>query len=506
MTQRLTLLPAHHALYLLKCSMGPVRMIYRLRTARCYLQTEFLRQFDKMIIDCLSRITNVNITEAIWMQAALPVAQGGLGIRSIEKLALPTFLASAYSVAKLTNELVDFDPEIYCRGAAEEWQQMTKADLPAFETRKHQKIWDEPIIHGTVETLLAAAQSDMSSEARLRGVSTKDNGAWLEALPAASLGNFLNDTTLRIAVGLRLGVPVTIPHRCNCGEWADARGYHGLSCKKSRRRKPRHSCINVTLKRAFASAGIETELEPSALQRSRKLRPVRSELINFSPNPVRLRIFKIILRPLRSVNVFYKSESSPIRSENFCHIYFLFHSRKIYNTYTIRLEPPGTCLTNGKRPDGVTLVPWERGKMLTWDATCVCTVALSHIAATSKQAGAAAARAEQDKVAKYRELTRDYLFRAFGVETLGPLGPDASHLVTEVGKMIQQETGEVRATEFLRQRISIDVQRGNAASVMGTAPASANLDEMFCVIRPPISVRQIELKMHLCTSADSIHP
>ncbi|XP_055330817.1 uncharacterized protein LOC129583125 [Paramacrobiotus metropolitanus] len=364
-----------------------------------------------MIIRCLPRITNVNITDAIWTQASLPVAQGGLGIRSIEKLALPAFLASAYSVAKLTNEIVVFDPEIYCCGALEDWQRTTEADLPTSETRKFQKTWDEPIIRGMAEALLVAAQSDMSSEARLRGVSTKDNGAWLEALPAATLGNFLNDTTLRIAVGLRLGVPVTIPHRCNCGEWADARGYHGLSCKKSRGRKPRHSCINATLKRAFASAGIETEL-----------------------------------------------------------------------------EPPGTCLTSGKRPDGVTLVPWERGKMLTWDATCVCTVALSHIAATSKQAGAAAARAEQDKVAKYQELTRDYLFRAFGVETLGPLGPDASRLVTEVGKMIQQETGEVRAMEFLRQRISIDIQRGNAASVMGTAPVSANLDEMFCVIRPPISV------------------
>ncbi|XP_055347966.1 uncharacterized protein LOC129595079 [Paramacrobiotus metropolitanus] len=251
----------------------------------------------------------------------------------------------------------------------------------------------------------------MSSEARLRGVSSKENGAWLEALPAASLGNFLNDTTLRIAVGLRLGVPITTPHRCNCGEWVDSRGYHGLSCKKSRGRKSRHSCLNATLKRAFASAGIETEL-----------------------------------------------------------------------------EPPGIFLANGKRPDGVTLVPWERGKMLTWDATCVCTVALSHIAATSKQAGAAAARAEQDKVEKYPDITPDYLFRAVGVETLGPLGPDASRMVTELGQMIREETGEIRAIEYLRQRFSIEIQRGNAASVMGTAPASANLDEMFCVIRPSVSV------------------
>ncbi|XP_073949065.1 lipase 3-like [Choristoneura fumiferana] len=34
---------------------------------------------------------------------------------------------------------------------------------------------------------------------------------------------------------------------------------------------------------------------------------------------------------------------------------------------------------DGKRPDGVTLVPWKLGRALMWDATCVDTFALSHI-------------------------------------------------------------------------------------------------------------------------------
>ncbi|XP_055355715.1 uncharacterized protein LOC129601040 [Paramacrobiotus metropolitanus] len=363
-----------------------------------------------MIRECLSAITNVNITDVNWVQASLPVAEGGLGIRSIEKLALPAFLASAYSVTRLATEITDFDPEVYCGTAEAEWQRVTEADLPAVEARKFQKMWDEPVIQTSVKMLSEKAQSDISSQARLLGVSTKDNGAWLDALPAASLGNLLNDSALRIAVGLRLGTPIVTPHRCICSEWVDARGYHGLSCKKSRGRKSRHSSLNATLKRAFASATIETELEPLGISR-----------------------------------------------------------------------------TNGKRPDGVTLVPWERGKMLTWDVTCVCTMALSHIAATSTQAGAAAAQAERKKIGKYQNITQDYLFRAVGVETLGPLGPGASQLITEVGKMIRQETGEVRATEYLRQRFSIEVQRGNAASILGTAPATANLDQMFSVIRPPVS-------------------
>ncbi|XP_055354833.1 uncharacterized protein LOC129600367 [Paramacrobiotus metropolitanus] len=286
---------------------------------------------------------------------------------------------------------------------------MTEVDLPAVEARKFQKVWDEPVIQTAVKTLSEMAQSGISSQARLLGVSTKDNGAWLDALPAASLGNLLNDSALRIAVGLRLGTPIVTPHRCVCNEWVDARGYHGLSCKKSRGRKSRHSSLNATLKRAFASATIETELEPLGISR-----------------------------------------------------------------------------TNGLRPDGVTSVPWERDKMLTWDVTCVCTMALSHIAGKSTQAGAAAAQAERE-AEKYQEITHDYLFRAVGVETVGPLGPEASRLISEVGKMIWQETGEKRATEFLRQRFSIEIQRGNAASILGTAPASPNLDQMFSVIRPHVS-------------------
>ena len=35
------------------------------------------------------------------------------------------------------------------------------------------------------------------------------------------------------------------------------------------------------------------------------------------------------------------------------------------------LEPNGLTRTDGKRPDGITLAPWEEGKQLVWDDTCV---------------------------------------------------------------------------------------------------------------------------------------
>lgn len=46
------------------------------------------------------------------------------------------------------------------------------------------------------------------------------------------------------------------------------------------------------------------------------------------------------------------------------------------------MEPPGLSRSDGKRPDGLTLVPWKQGRSLIWDATCVSTVAASHVGRT----------------------------------------------------------------------------------------------------------------------------
>ena len=43
------------------------------------------------------------------------------------------------------------------------------------------------------------------------------------------------------------------------------------------------------------------------------------------------------------------------------------------------LEPYGLTRTYGKRPDGITLAPWEEGKQLVWDVTCVDLLAPSRI-------------------------------------------------------------------------------------------------------------------------------
>jgi hypothetical protein len=87
-------------------------------------------------------------------------------------------------------------------------------------------------------------------------------------------------------------------------------------------------------------------------------------------------------------------------------------------------------------------------------------------------AGSAAVKAEVNKKTKYIELadSGDYIFTPIAVETLGAWGPSALAICAEIGGRIAVRTGDPRATSYLRQRMDIAVQKGNAAAVVGTLP------------------------------------
>ena len=54
------------------------------------------------------------------------------------------------------------------------------------------------------------------------------------------------------------------------------------------------------------------------------------------------------------------------------------------------------------------------------------------------------------------------------VESVGALGQDATEFLQELGGHIAATTGDPRSTQFLFQRLSVAIQRGNAACVLGT--------------------------------------
>ncbi|PZC80745.1 hypothetical protein B5X24_HaOG213969 [Helicoverpa armigera] len=143
------------------------------------------------------------------------------------------------------------------------------------------------------------------------------------------------------------------------------------------------------------------------------------------------------------------------------------------------LEPNGLARDDGKRPDGMSLFPWKVGRTLVWDATCVDTLAPSHLPGTACRAGSAAAQAENLKRRKYSNLIGNYMFEPFGVETLGPWGPSAHLLARDISQRLVDTSRDPKAGFYFAQRLSIAIQRGNAASLLGTLPSDSDEEQFF---------------------------
>ena len=82
-------------------------------------------------------------------------------------------------------------------------------------------------------------------------------------------------------------------------------------------------------------------------------------------------------------------------------------------------EPLGLLRTDGKQPDGVTLMPWKQGKCVTWDVTVSDTLAQSYVHETSKTPGAAAEAAAESKTNKYSSQRLSSFFVPIAAETTG---------------------------------------------------------------------------------------
>ena len=80
-------------------------------------------------------------------------------------------------------------------------------------------------------------------------------------------------------------------------------------------------------------------------------------------------------------------------------------------------EPPGLLRSDGKKSDGVSLIPWSRGRCLTWDVTVPDTVAASHIYRICQFASCAAEQAAVNKHRKYVQIMHSHDFVAVAVET-----------------------------------------------------------------------------------------
>ena len=400
---RLESLDHHDALFLLRNVFYIPKLLYLLRTAPCF-SSPVLKAFDDIMKSCLEAITNCRLDDQAFCQASLPVKLGGLGIRSVEDLSLPAFIASSFKITAITEQLLSNEHSAPFAAqlsiAVTTWRALD-SQLTEPTIKGVQRSWDLPVAQTKLKGLIESTSSPVS-RSRLLAVSAPGAGAWLNAVPIPSLGLKLDNESLRISVALRLGAKLNLPYSCICGATVDDSATHGLDCRRAIGKHSRHAAVNDILQRALNAAGVPSHLEPVGLSRD-----------------------------------------------------------------------------DGKRPDGATLVPWKQGRCLVWDFTCVNTIARSHLGLSTTEAGSLSTTAEEKKRKKYASLSDIYLFTPIAVETLGPWGPEAIRFVSELGRRLSAVTGDPRSGAFLKQKISMAVQRGNAFCISGSFPQGSGTSEDF---------------------------
>jgi hypothetical protein len=78
-------------------------------------------------------------------------------------------------------------------------------------------------------------------------------------------------------------------------------------------------------------------------------------------------------------------------------------------------------------------------------------------------------------------ISSNYIFKGLAFETLGPWCKETIDFINVIGDRLIAESGDSKSKKFLFERISLAIQRGNAASIRGTFQDSALLSEIFAL-------------------------
>jgi len=83
-------------------------------------------------------------------------------------------------------------------------------------------------------------------------------------------------------------------------------------------------------------------------------------------------------------------------------------------------EPHGLVRDDGKRPDGLTLLPWNSGRSAAWDVTMVDTLDNAYLQQSAITGASAAETTAARKINEYSSLSSTHDFFPVALETLAP--------------------------------------------------------------------------------------
>jgi len=125
--------------------------------------------------------------------------------------------------------------------------------------------------------------------------------------------------------------------------------------------------------------------------------------------------------------------------------YIIWHAFNAADIPAIKV-PSGLNRQDGKRPVGLTLIPWQGRKPLIWDVTVASTFAASYTDIVATGAGLVADQASNRKSAKYADFLSSHIVQPISVENLGPINSSTLSFLGNLGHRISTVSGDNRET------------------------------------------------------------
>ena len=131
------------------------------------------------------------------------------------------------------------------------------------------------------------------------------------------------------------------------------------------------------------------------------------------------------------------------------------------------LEPSHLMPNCTLRPDGATMVPWERGKCLVWDFSCSHPTAASYIDLSSKKMNAVCNKNEEKKMEKYHCFTKNFVVQPICFDSYGGMGDATICFIKKIQQLQKQkENNMISHQQYIWQRLSVALQKANAKLIL----------------------------------------
>ena len=157
-------------------------------------------------------------------------------------------------------------PIIICCFLRHVWSNNHESTPPSGAGAMKEMTWDTLKSTIIAKTLLLEEAEYKMEGVHLLAMMHKYSGMWLQALPISFVCLRMDDSTIHIAIGLRLGTAICVPHSCQlCSADVAPLETHELSCKFGKCRHSRHAVLNDIIHCTLSAARIPSRLEPSGL-------------------------------------------------------------------------------------------------------------------------------------------------------------------------------------------------------------------------------------------------